>query len=85
MKFGYYPDGALMALTNATRTNYWTYSDGGGACPICGNAVTNAVTDPLGRVIQDIRSGHGLPLQTVFVAGTNSVGTTEQPLPTLLA
>ncbi len=75
-RFGYNPDGSLAAMTNAFGTNYWLYAyeTGGGCCG--GNGASVTMTDPLGRQLKTVNSEYGLPLQTIFASGTNSVTNT---------
>jgi RHS repeat-associated protein len=74
--FDYWPDGSLKAMTNATGTNVWFYSDSGSACSSCSTLTTNTVTDPLGRIAMDVRNENGLPMQTIFMSGTNVLSNT---------
>jgi RHS repeat-associated protein len=71
-QFAYYPDGSLMAMTNATGTNVWLYSDSASSCSACGEAMTNTVTDPFSRIVEEVQNQYGLPIQTIFVSGTNA-------------
>jgi YD repeat-containing protein len=70
--FDYWPSGSLKAMTNATGSNYWLYSDAAGACSACGNS--GSVTDCWGRVTESVASPHGLPLQTIRRAYAGATG-----------
>jgi YD repeat-containing protein len=81
--FAYNPDGSLAVMTNSFLTNYWryTYSVGGACCGGSGGGSTTVI-DPLSRHTEEVRSPHGLPLQTIHrltlgpfesYAATNSI------------
>jgi len=60
----------LAALTNAF-TNVWTYLYAT-AAGCCGNGSASVTTtDPLSRQVVENRSDFGLPIQTIFISGTN--------------
>jgi RHS repeat-associated protein len=69
--FGYNPDGSIAFMTNALGYVWsYTYDTVTGCCGADNAAGTE--TDPLGRVKLKINSPEGLPLQMVYLSGTDA-------------
>jgi YD repeat-containing protein len=68
--FAYNPDGSLAAMTNAF-TNVWTYQYATAAGCCCRGSASVTTTDPLSRQVVENRSEVGLPVQTIFISGSN--------------
>jgi len=74
-RYAFNPDDSLAAMTNAFGTNAWLYSyEVGGSC--CGGSGggSTIVTDPLGRVTENIQTPYSLPSQIIRRASAGGTG-----------